>query len=217
MSSEFKDPTSGWKFDPTPFDKEITSARSTFDSTITEAGMGAGMAAGIGGMNAGRVTADVYTKAMSERDKAIANLEGQKATAQTNFNQNKMQVSAQARQQYEMAKPGFWDYFQGAATLGIGIATMNPWGIFGGATQLGTTALGATGTGYKQPGVQPNSPVTAPKTDYSGILKLGPNMMSTFKGKDYSISMPKLSFQSGNSGFWNGNKSNLWKWGTEGW
>lgn len=132
----FKDPYSGLSFDPNPFDKEITKVRDSFDATLSEAGMQAGMAAGNTGLNPGRVTADVYTRGASERDRTIAGLEGEKARAMTEFNTNKQMASANARAEYERNKPGFLDWLSFGTELAG--AVVNPIMSIGALNKLGS-------------------------------------------------------------------------------
>jgi len=147
----WKNPYKDMNFDASTFDKEITKTRESFDATIQDAGMQAGMASGQSGMNVSRVTADTYARAMGQRDATVAGLEGQKAQAKAQFDTQKQQAIAQAEAEYQKSKPGFMDWLSGGVSLVTGIATMNPWGILGGSTKM----IGNLAGGMAKPNIKP--------------------------------------------------------------
>lgn len=195
----YEDPYAGLKFDPTNFDKALNKTKESFDNTIQEAGMQAGMASGQSGMNVSRVTADTYAKSMGSRDATMGQLEGQKAQAQAEFSQQKQILSAQSKAEYEKNKPGFMDWLSAGVGVASSIVTMNPAGIFGGAAKLGSNVAklnyspnkGAIPSKSPTPDISTN--ITAPTiTDNSG--------MSTFNsGSSYSPFGQKKK-----SAFWSG-------------
>lgn len=194
----WKNPYKDMKFDPTPFDKEITKTKESFDQTIQDAGTQAGMASGMSGMNVGRVTADTYARAMGGRDASIANLEGQKAVAQTQFDAQKQQAVAQAEAEYQRNKPGFWDWASGGLQLATSIATMNPFGILGGAGKMATNIKG----GMVKPNINPINqskpiPVTSETTVPTGDINNAVNSFN-FAG---NMGFGKIKRKTNTTGF----------------
>jgi hypothetical protein len=130
-------------------------------------------------MNVNRVTADTYSRAMSERDKSEANITGQLATAKSQFDTQKQTMSANARADYEKNKPGFLDWLQGGVTLAGGIvAATNPLTAAGspGMIMGGLKGLGNAMSAYKVPGMStaigkptynPSTTTTTSSTDYA--------------------------------------------------
>lgn len=169
----WKNPYSDMNFDASTFDKEINKTKESFDSTIQDAGMQAGMASGQSGMNVSRVTADTYARAMGQRDSTVAGLEGQKATAKANFDTQKQQAVAQAEAEYQKNKPGFMDWLSGGVSLASGIATMNPWGIFGGASKM----IGNITGGMAKPNIKPLTQAKA--TTNTGLTNTDYNVNPT--------------------------------------
>ncbi len=153
MADNWKNPYKDMKFDSKPFDTEITKVRESFDSTIQDAGMAAGMASGMNGMNVNRVTADTYARAMGQRDSTMGQLEGQKAQAITQFNSQKQQLMAQAEDEYQKTKPGFMDWLSAGVGMATSIVSLNPFGILGSAGKMG----GLIGGGMNKPNIGPKS------------------------------------------------------------
>lgn len=117
MDSE--NPYAKMTFDPQgEYKKAKTELKSSFDASVQEAGEKAGMAAGVSGRNAGRVTADVMSRALSEKDKAAAGLDAQEAGAKTQFETWKATKSAE----FEQSKPGVFDVLGSVVNIGADIA-----------------------------------------------------------------------------------------------
>ena len=104
-------------FDPSAYNKAKEKTRASYSQGIADAGVSAGMAGGMTGKNAGRVVADVAGRAYSARDASIAQIEGEQAGAQTQFNTWKQSKIAESK----AAQPGILDVLGSVVDIGTEI------------------------------------------------------------------------------------------------
>jgi len=210
MGDTWKNEYKDMKFVSKEFDSAIAKTRESFDSALTDAGMQAGMASGQSGMNVSRVTADTYMRGMSSRDSTVAGIQTQKAQAESQFEKEKASMVAQAEMAHQAETPGFMDWVSGVIGVASGVATMNPWGIFGGAQKLVGTALG--GKTASKPNIRPQTEgkyLSIPTVEQAAdtIKNFSPKTIDPTNGTEFMIKPRK---KSKDQSFWDGGFNSGW-------
>lgn len=114
-------PFNKMQWDGKGFKTARDKVNESFDSLIAGAGNQQGMASGMTGGQAGRVAAETYVNAAGQRNQSEAQILGQEATAEAQFNKEKQQKSAE----WESQQAGPLDFiFNTVIPAATGVASM---------------------------------------------------------------------------------------------